>query len=190
MNAVNPPTGVITQLLPKFRNGDEEATRRIGPYLFYELHRIATRCMNTERRDHTLQPTALVNEAYLRVLAQTELVWQNRSHFFAVAAGTMRRILVDHARSYRTLKRGSGCRRVEFQDIPASVDLESLQLISLDKALKTFAEIDERASRVVEMRYFGGLSNDQIGDILGVSERTIKRDWKAAKAWLRTEMER
>lgn len=154
-----------------------------------ELHELAHRYMSRERPDHTLQTTALVNEAYLRLVDQKNVRWQNRTHFFAIAASIMRRILIDHARKIAYNKRGGGARKVSLDDIAVVSDERAAELVALDEALQSLAEVDERKTRVVELRYFGGLSVEETAEVLGVSSDTVTRDWRRAKAFLHRELE-
>ena len=178
----------ITGLLVDWSNGDQTALDTLLPLVEQELHRLAHSYMRRENRDHTLQTTALVNEAYLRLIDQHKTRWQNRAHFFAIAATIMRRILLNYARDQHREKRGGKAVQVSLSKVSiASFELPE-ELIALDEALKRLALEDERKSRVVELRYFGGLENDEIGEVLGVSSITVMRDWRFAKAWLKREM--
>jgi len=189
---VESPSNDVTLLLGAIRNGDAEARGRLAALLYPQLRRLAQALMRGERSDHTLQPTALVHEAYMRVFGNgVECV--NRAHFLAVAAQVMRQVLVDYARQKRALKRGGDFQRVELDFAGAGADLRGPDfhietLLTLDTALARLEEWDERQSRVVEMRFFGGLSEEEIAAALGVSVRTIKRDWNLAKAWLYSEL--
>jgi len=172
----------------KWREGDESALDRLVPIVHSELRRIARRCMAGERAGHSLQATALVNEAYLRLIDVQHVNWQNRAHFLAMSARFMRRILVDYARSKRYQKRGGGAVNVTFDEsLPVAAE-PGMDLVALDDALKALAMVDERKSRVVELRFFGGLSVEETATVLGVSPETIMRDWKLAKAWLMREL--
>lgn len=180
--------GEVTHLLLGVRAGDREAEDKLVEVVYGELHRMAARYIRQERPGHTLQATALVNEAYVRLIDQRGKDWQNRAHFFGVAAHVMRRVLIDHARSHQTLKRGGEIRKVSLEDaLPFSPE-RSEQLMALDDALSRLAAIDPRQARVVELRFFGGLSETEAAEVLGVSIRTVKRDWSVAKAWLYGEM--
>jgi RNA polymerase sigma factor (TIGR02999 family) len=170
------------------RDGDKEAESKLMALVYDELHHIAERYMRRERSDHTLQPTALVNEAYMRMLTQRDREWNGRVHFFAVAAQAMRRILVDHARAHRSGKRGGARAKLELQDTLIAAQEQPDHLLALDAALNRLAEWDARQGKVVELRVFGGLSEDEIAQTLGVSVRTVKRDWSMAKAWLHGEI--
>jgi len=178
----------VTRLLLAWRNGDQEALERLMPKVYGELHRLAHRCMRRESPDHTLQTSALVNEAYLRLFDCQQVDWQNRAHFFGLAAKMMRQILIDHARSHARAKRGGVLRQVSFEET-AIVSVErAAELIALDDALNALAAFDLKKSRIVELRYFGGLTNEEVGEIMGMSLRTIEREWRKAKAWLRREI--
>ena len=184
-----PSPSEVTQLLKDWSSGDSEALDRLIPIVYAELRAVAARYLRRERRDHTLQPTALVNEAYLRLIDQKQVQWQNRAHFIGVAAQMMRRILVDHAKSHNRAKRGGGAQRVSLDEAAAVSDERANDLIELDAALTALAEFDDRKSRVVEMRYFGGLTVEETAEVLKVSEMTVAREWKLAKAWLYTHIE-
>ena len=179
----------VTHLLAKWRAGDQEAFKALIPLVYHELRRIARHYVRQERPDHTLQSTALVHEAYLRLMRQESADIENRAHFFAVAAHLMRQILVDHARRHRALKRGSGL-KLELNEaisveVPPNVDL-----IGLDTALNELARLDPQQSRIVEMRFFAGLSIQDTAKIVGVSPATVKREWATARAWLRRELDK
>jgi RNA polymerase sigma-70 factor (ECF subfamily) len=175
--------GDVTQLLKAMTSGDPAAEERLLPLVYAELHRLASSYMRRERQDHTLQPTALVNEAYLR-LAGDEVDWQNRQHFIGVAARVMRRVLVDHARTHNAEMRGGGLKRVDLEEGVAISKERSEEILSLDEALKRLTELNPRQAQVVELRYFGGLSVEEIGGILGIAPRSVKRDWALARIWL------
>ena len=178
----------MTELLLKWREGDEAALDRLVPIVHDELRRIARRCMAGERAGHSLQATALVNEAYLRLIDVQHVNWQNRAHFLAMSARLMRRILVDYARSKGYQKRGGGAVKVTFDEgLPVAAE-PAMDLVALDDALKVLATVDERKSRVIELRFFGGLSVEETATVLAVSPETIMRDWKLAKAWLMREL--
>jgi RNA polymerase sigma factor (TIGR02999 family) len=183
-----PPRQEVTQVLGDWNKGDANAPDRLMPLVYEELRRLARNYLQRERSDHTLQATGLVHEAYLRLVDHSSMTWQNRAHFFAVAAQVMRRILVDHARSHRAEKRGGAREKIEFDEACAPTDEKAVDLIALDDALQDLVTFDPRQSRIVEMRFFGGLTNEEIGEVLGVSARTIKREWRLAKAWLRREI--
>jgi RNA polymerase sigma-70 factor, ECF subfamily len=179
----------ITELLLAWSDGDEQALDRLLPLVHDELHRLAHRYMAGERPDHPLQTTALVNEAYLRLVDSSRVRWQNRAHFFAVSAVLMRRILVDVARARQKQKRGGDAVRVTFDDALAISHEPNPALIALDDALKALAAIDARKSKVVELRFFGGLSVDETAEVLKVASVTVMRDWAMAKAWLLRELD-
>ena len=178
----------ITGLLVDWSNGDQTALDKLLPLVEQELHRLAHIHMRRENRDHTLQTTALVNEAYLRLIDQNKTRWQNRAHFFAIAATIMRRILLNYARDQHREKRGGKAVQISLSKVSiASFGLPE-ELIALDEALQRLASEDERKSRVVELRYFGGLEIEEIAEVLGVSAITVMRDWRFAKAWLKRKM--
>jgi len=174
----------ITQLLAEWTDGNQSALDELYPLVYDELHRLARRYMSRERKDHTLQTTALINEAYVRLVDQKNVHWANRSHFFAISAQIMRRILIDHARRHAYAKRGGGAQQVSLDEAAAVTRGIGSEMIRLDEALKTLAEMDPRRSQVVELRYFGGLNNEEIAGVLHVSENTVTRDWNMARAWL------
>jgi RNA polymerase sigma factor (TIGR02999 family) len=176
-----------TQLLKAMKDGDPSAADRLLPLVYAELHRLATSYMRRERQDHTLQPTALINEAYLR-LAKGDLSWQNRQHFIGVAANVMRQVLVDYARAHNAEMRGGRLQRVELEDGLAISAERTDEVLSLDEALHRLAELNPRQARVVELRYFGGLSIEQIAAVLDLAPRSIKRDWALARIWLFKEL--
>jgi RNA polymerase sigma factor (TIGR02999 family) len=180
--------GSVTGLLLAWGKGDEAAFLRLVPLVERELHRIAKRCMAGERAGHSLQATALVNEAYLRLIDVQQVKWQDRAHFLAMSARLMRRILVDWARSKQYQKRGGGALRVTFDDALPVGDERGEDLVALDEALQALAKFDERKSKVIELRFFGGLSVEETAQVLNVSVDTVMRDWKLAKAWLLREM--
>lgn len=180
----DPPGPDVTALLVAWSAGDENALQELIPVVHDELHRIARACMAGERAGHSLQATALVNEAYLRLIGTRHVNWQNRAHFLAMAARLMRRILVDFARSKHYQKRGGGAVRVTLVDDIALSAEPGRDLVALDEALRTLAKIDDRKSRVIEMRFFGGLTVEETAESLHVSPETVMRDWKLAKAWL------
>jgi len=178
----------ITQLLRAWRGGDEHALEKLTPQVYRELHQAARRCMQGERTGHTLQTTALINELYLRLSDLKLIDWQSRAHFFALCARQMRRILTDQARARRSDKRGGGAQSVSLDVVPVVAPEASADLASVDDALTRLAKVDERKSRVVEMRFFGGLSVEETAEVLRVSPETVARDWRLAKAWLLREM--
>jgi RNA polymerase sigma-70 factor (ECF subfamily) len=179
--------GDITALLEAWREGDQTALEKLTPIVYKELHRLAGRYMRGERPGHSLQTTDLVNEAYMRLVDYKRMHWQNRAHFFAVSAQLIRRILVDHARR-RNLKRGAGIRHVSLDEVAVAGGGRSADLVALDDAMKALAQVDPRKERVVEMRFFGGLSVEETADVLKVSTVTVMRDWSTAKAWLYREL--
>jgi RNA polymerase sigma-70 factor, ECF subfamily len=179
----------ITQLLQEWREGKGEILDRLMPLIYDELHRQASRYLRKERAGHTLQTTALINEAYLKLIDQRDVVWQNRNHFFAIAAQAMRRILVDYARERHREKRGGAAENLPLDEAAFVVSPEKgVDLVALDEALNRLAKLDERQARVVELRYFSGLSIDETAEILGVSNVTVRRDWDFAKAWLHSQL--
>ena len=184
------PSAHITELLLAWNKGDDQALDRLMPLVQDELHRLAHRYIAGERPGHPLQTTALVNEAYLRLIDSSRVRWQNRAHFFAVSAQLMRRILVDAARTRHKLKRGGGAIQVALDEAAVIAYEPSADLVALDEALKTLAAFDERKSKVVELRFFGGLSVEETAEVLKVSPVTVMRDWGLAKAWLLRELER
>jgi len=181
------PQGV-TQLLLAWNEGDEGALERLVPLVYQELRRLAKRQMRGERPDHSLQPTALINEAYLRLVDLRNVQWQNRAHFFALCAQMMRRILVDFARSRRYQKRGGGARPISLDHALEVSPEKSKDLVAVDNALTALAKIDARKGQVVELRFFGGLTAEETAEVLKVSPETVLRDWKLAKAWLLREL--
>jgi RNA polymerase sigma factor (TIGR02999 family) len=182
-----PPAPPVTQLLLAWRSGDQEAFDRLMPLVYDELRRLARLQLRRERPDHTLQPAALVNEAYLRLVDIRQINWRDRSHFFAMAARQMRRILVDHARARRYQKRGGGAAKVTFDEAVFAKD-RAKDLVALDDALDSLAKLDARKAHVVELRFFGGLTNVETAALLNVSTDTVMRDWKTAKTWLLREL--
>lgn len=183
-----PPAHEITRLLVAWSGGDEAALERLMPLVYDELRRLARRYMHGERPGHTLQTTALVNEAYLRLVNWRDVQWQNRAHFFAVSAQIMRRILVDFAREKLYLKRGGGALRVSLSEATYLPQGGGDDLVELDEALTALAGVDSRKAQVVEMRFFGGLTNREVAEVLNVSEETVMRDWRLAKVWLLREL--
>lgn len=180
--------GEVTKLLLDLRAGDRAAEGKLIPLVYEELRRLAAHYLRGERSDHTLQPTALVHEAYLRLTRLTELDWQSRSHFFAIAATVMRRILVDYARTKRANKREAARDAVSLEEALVVSPERANELIALDDALDRLSKLHDRQSKIVELRFFGGLSEEETGELLGISARTVKRDWRAAKAWLYNEV--
>lgn len=178
----------FTQLLLAWSQGEEPALEKLIPLVYQELHRLAHRYMRGERAEHTLQTTALVNEAYLRLVDTQRVRWQNRAHFFAVSAQLMRRILVDFARSRRSLKRGEGAQKVTLDEALIMSPEQGQDVVALDAALKALAAVDSRKSQVVELRFFGGLTVEETAEVLKVSSDTVLRDWRLAKVWLLREL--
>ena len=174
----------VTQLLRDWRSGDSTALEKLIPLVQPVLQQLAHRYMSKERPGHTLQTTILIHDAYLQLADQTHPQWQNRAHFFAVAAQLMRRIMVDHARQRQALKRGGGALRVTFDESAHAAETRAVELLALDEALEKLAVFDARKAEVVEMRYFGGLTMEEIADVLKIHVNTVKRDWSAARAWL------
>ena len=181
--------GPITGLLRAWRDGDEAALDQLVPLVEAELRRLASAYMRRERHGHTLQTTALINEAFIRLVDAKDIRWNDRSHFFGISARLMRRVLVDHARARGSQKRGGGAQRVTFTETLAVACDPSLNVLALDRALDALAEVAERQARVVELRFFGGLSVEETADVLHMSTDTIKRDWRIAKQWLQRELE-
>jgi RNA polymerase sigma factor (TIGR02999 family) len=180
--------GNITELLVGYARGDKEALDKLMPIVYEELRRQAARYLRKERPGHTLQTTALIHEAYVRLVDQRNVQWQNRAHFFGIAAQLMRRILVDHARTKKRVKRGGSDVRVSINDANVAVKGQDLDVVALDEALQRLAEIDEQQSRVVELRFFSGLTVEETAAVMGISKATVKRDWSMAKAWLHREL--
>ncbi len=175
----------LTQMLIQLSEGNAQMVDDILPLIYDELRRLAGNYLRRERSDHTLQPTALVHEAYIKLIDQTQVKWQNRAHFFGIAANIMRRILVDYARQHRADKRGGAAEKLPLEEeILIVSEGKSAELLALDEALENLAKIDEQKSKIVELRYFGGLSVEETAEVLGVSEVTVKRHWRMAKAWL------
>ena len=181
--------GAVTQLLRAWSDGDAGALERLLPLVEAELRRLARGYMGRERRDHTLQVTALVNEAFLRLTGARQLRWQDRAHFLGISARLMRRVLVDHARTKGYRKRGGGAQRVTLDDALLVSPEPDVQLLALDRALEVLAAADSRKARVIELRFFGGLSAEETAEVLHVSTDTVKRDWRLAKLWLLRELE-
>ena len=182
-------TDEVTDLLAAWSGGDRAALDRLLPLVEAELHWLAQRYLRRERQGHTLQTTALVNEAYLRLVDQRQVRWQNRAHFFGIAAQVMRRILIDHARRIAYAKRGAGATRISLDEACVLAPERATELVALDDALSALARVDERKGRVVELRYFGGLSVEETAEVLGVHPDTVTRDFRRAKAFLRRELE-
>jgi RNA polymerase sigma factor (TIGR02999 family) len=184
----SPAPDQVTQLLIDWSNGDQDAVEQLFALVYEELRRLAHRYMRRECAGHTLQTTAVVHEAYLRLIDQKHVQWQNRAHFFAIAARMMRRILITHAQSHAYAKRGGGAIKVSLDQAAVLSPERAGELIALDEALNGLAAIDVRRSQVVELRFFGGLSNEEIAEVLKISPNTVMRDWNVAKAWLYREM--
>ena len=180
----------VTRLLLDWSDGDETALQRLMPLVYAELRRLAARYMGRERAGHTLQTSALINEAYLRLVGARGVQWQNRAHFYAVSAGAMRRILVDFARARDNLKRGGGVRPIPLDEQTLAGVTRSADLLALDEALERLAVLSPRQGRVVELRYFGGMTEQEVADVLDISSRTVRHDWQLARAWLHRELER
>jgi RNA polymerase sigma factor (TIGR02999 family) len=178
----------ITELLREVAQGNRRSEPRLIELVYTELHRLAASYMRRERRDHTLQTSALVNEAYVRLLGGGPVPWENRAHFFATAAQTMRRILIDHARQRQSAKRSGAAERVTLDEVLLVVDEDPTRFLDLDTALTTLAELDERQARIVELRFFAGLNVAETAEILNISEKTVKRDWSMARAWLESQL--
>ncbi len=174
----------VTELLLEWSKGNRAAESRLFDFVYHELHRLAARYMLGERSDNSLQPTALVHEVYLRLIDQNRVNWENRSHFFAIAAQLMRRVLIDHARARNAEKRPKPGLKVPLSDLPIGIEIQTTELLALDEALGRLEALDPRQARIVEMRFIAGLSEEEIAQALGVSVRTVKRDWKVARAWL------
>ena len=181
-------THEVTQLLKAWTTGDEQALEKLTPLVYQQLHRFAQRYMAGERSGHTLQTTALVNEVYLRLVDCGQVNWQDRAHFFAMSAQLMRRILIDFARSRGYQKRGGDVPHISLEEAPSVCSEPAANLVALDEALKALAEVDGRKSRVVELRFFGGLSIEETAEVLKVSSETVVRDWRLAKIWLLREL--
>ena len=180
----------VTKLLVAWGDGDQSALDQLMPLVYEELHRLAHRYMAQERPEHTLQTSALVNEAYVRLIDQRSVVWQNRAQFFGIAATSMRRILVSYARSRKRVKRGAGAFQISLDETAILSNERASEMVALDEALENLTAVDQRKSQVVELRFFGGLSIDETAEVLKVSPGTVMRDWTLAKAWLRREVSR
>jgi len=180
----------VTQLLIDWSKGDKQALERLMPLVYSELRRLATNYLRKERLGHTLQPTALVNEAYLRLVDQRNAHWQNRAQFFGISAQLMRRILVDHARQHQAVKRGGvGQRRLSITSAEAIVKENEIDFLALNEALEELSKMDPQQGRIVELKFFGGLSIEETAEVLNISHATVERDWKLARAWLRRKLE-
>jgi RNA polymerase sigma factor (TIGR02999 family) len=180
----------VTELLVRWRQGDRQALDALIPLVYEELRRIAQHFLHRERPGHTLQSTALVHEAYVRMVGQNLPQWQSRAHFFGIAAQLMRQILVDHARSRQAVKRGGDPVKLSLDESTALPEQKDLDLIALDDALRSLSELDAQQSRIVELRYFAGLTIEDTSEVMGISPATVKRDWATARAWLQREMMR
>ena len=187
VNSLPTYQGDVTNLLLEWGNGDSSALERLTPIIYHELLRLARARLSRENRDCTLQPTALVHECYLRLADQTRLLWQNRAHFYAVAANTMRRVLIDHARKRKSQKRGQGI-RITLQTGMDVAKPRGPDVLALDEALQRLADFDARKSRVIELKFFGGMTSEEIGQVLGISVATVGRELRLGQAWLRREM--
>lgn len=174
----------VTQLLVEFQGGDPEAADRLWSKVYDELHRMAHHKLRHERRGHTMSTTALVHEAYLKLVDQTRVEWEDRLHFFAMSSRIMRNILIDYARRRNAQKRGGSAPHIRLDDAIVSADMSAQVFLTLDEALKRLTKLDERLGRVVEYRFFGGMQEKEIAELLGVSKRTVRRDWRKAKGWL------
>jgi RNA polymerase sigma factor (TIGR02999 family) len=184
------PPNQITQLLQRWRDGNREALDALLPLVYEELRRLAHRHLRNERAEHTLQSSALVHEAYLRLLGQDFPHWEGRTHFYAIAAQLMRQILVDYARRHRASKRGSGVCMLTLGDVDALPQRKDVDVVALNDALNSLAEIDPRQSHIVELRFFAGLSLEETSEVMGIGTATVQRDWTAARAWLHREISR
>jgi RNA polymerase sigma factor (TIGR02999 family) len=185
-----PPSPDITQLLLAWSNGDQTALNQLMPLVYQELHRLARHYMRREQVGHTLQTTAVIHEAYLRLVDQRKVRWQNRSHFYAICAQAMRRILVDHAKGQRRAKRGGGAAQVSLEEVANLAQDRATDLVAVDELLQQLQVFDSRKSQVVELRFFGGLSVDETAEVLKIAPITVMREWKLAKAWLYRELNR
>ena len=184
----NPEALEITQILHDWNNGDEQAKERLLNFVYDELKRQARYLMSRERSDHTLQPTALVHEAFLKMGDAVNVIWKDRAHFYGFASHLMRQILVDHARLHAAAKRGNNPIRISTDDIEIPVHERATSIVAIDDVLNQLAEIDERQAQIVEMRFFGGMTNSEIANTLDISERTVAREWQTAKIWLYREL--
>jgi RNA polymerase sigma-70 factor (ECF subfamily) len=185
---MTPSSNNVTQMLHDWSHGDREVLDKLVPVVYEELRRQAARYLKRERPGHTLQTTALIHEAYIRLIDQKNVHWQNRAHFYAISAKLMRRILVDHARSRQAAKRGGSDIKLPLEEAIIASEGREVDLVALDEALERLAAIDPQQSRVVELKFFSGMSVEETAEVLGVSTRTVKRDWNVAKAWLRREI--
>jgi RNA polymerase sigma-70 factor, ECF subfamily len=183
-----PQSGAVTVLLAQARAGDSSALESIYPIVYNELHELASRQLRREQDGHTLSPTALLHEAYIRLIDYRHIDWQDRAHFLAIASTAMRRVLVDHARSHRSLKRGGELQRVPLESADAIAESPAAMIVALDDALDRLRGLDERQARVVEYRFFGGMTEEETAAVLGIGLRTVKRDWAKARSWLYREL--
>jgi len=181
-------SGEVTQLLGQLRAGRKEAADELVPLIYQELHKLAAACMRRERPSHTLQATALVNEAYLRLIGQHDVEWQNRSHFYGIAAQIMRRVLLDYARKHQAEKRGGPNQKVRIDEALLVAEQQLDAVLAVDESLSRLEKIDPRQAKVVELRFFAGLDVEQTAAVMGISTATVKREWQFAKAWLQREM--
>jgi len=188
MAPTEPPPHDVTALLKRYSNGDQDALSQLIPQIYNELRRLASFYLQSERVDHTLQTTALVHEAYLRLVDQKQVEWSNRNHFFGVAAQMMRRILVDHARKHVSLKRGGSFSRISLEQAAVFSRERPRELIAVDELLTRLASLDPQGSRIVELRFFAGLSLEETAEVTGLSTATVRREWSAVKAWLTREI--
>lgn len=184
-----PSSNEVTRLLSDWSHGDQAALDQLMPVVYQELRKLAGSYLRNERPGHTLQPTALINEAYLRLIGQHLPEWKNRKHFYGVAAQLMRQILVDHARSHQATKRGSDAEKISLDEAIVFSPQQAGELVALDDALNALAQFDERKSRVIELRYFGGLKSEEIGELLDISLATVGREMRLAQAWLQRELQ-
>ena len=185
---MEPASGEVTRLLGELRRGSPDAEAKLLPLVYEHLHRLAAHYMRQERQDHTLQATALLNEAYLRLVSQEKTEWQDRAHFFGVAARLMREILVDHARARQAGKRGGLVEKLPLDEAHDFSPAKSRELVELDDALRSLEKLDPQQARIVELRFFAGLTVEETAEVLGISPRTVKRDWSVARAWLHGEL--
>lgn len=184
------PERDVTQMLQEWNSGNQEILNELLETVYHELRLLARSYLSKERSNHTLQPTALVNEAYLRLIRQRNVTWQNRAHFFGIAAQIMRRILIDHARKHLYAKRGGGAVKISLNDMFETPNQPDVELIALDDALKTLEEVDPQQCRIVELRFFGGLTIEETALVMGISQTQVKEEWNFAKAWLYRQMKR
>jgi RNA polymerase sigma factor (TIGR02999 family) len=180
--------GEVTALLSAWHAGDRDALERLIPIVYEDLRRVAARYMRAERDGHTLQPTELVHEVYVRLIREQDRTWENRTHFFAVAAQIMRNLLVDHARAANRVKRGGAAAPIPLEEAGPLTVMEPAMILALDDALRDLAKVDPRCSRIVELRYFVGLNNEETAEAMGISSRTVAREWNTARLWLRAQM--